>query len=79
MDGFKAGLPPVKLAEQFATLAYLESRLREETVAAARAASIEASLAHVVLATRYAERFSQCAEQRAIAAGQLWVEEHRLW
>ena len=79
MDGLEVGTPTVKLAERFATLAYLESRVREEAVAAARACSIKASLAHVMLATRYAERFSECAEQSAISAGQLWVEEHRLW
>ena len=79
MDGFEVGLPPVKLTERFATLDYLESKVREEAVAAARACSVEASSAHVELATRYAEHFSQCAEQSAIFAGQLWVEKHRLW
>ena len=79
MDGLELGMPTVKRAERFATRAYLESRVREEAVAAARACSIEASLAHVVLATRYAERFNGCAEQSVIWAGQLWVEEHRLW
>lgn len=72
-------LPQLTQAEQSATLAYLEIRVREEADAAARARSIEATLAHVMLATRYAERFTQCSSQNALSAGQSWLEDHRLW
>ncbi len=79
MVRIEIGLPQPKQAEQFATLAYLESRVREESDAAARARSVEATLVHVMLATHYAERFTECSRQNAIAAGQSWVEKHRVW
>lgn len=66
-------------AERSATLAYLESRVREEADAAGRAASLEATLVHVALATRYAERFRQCSDRNAAFNGEVWLEEHRLW
>ncbi len=72
-------LPQSERSERPAILAYLESRLREEADAAARAGSVEATLAHVVLATRYAERFAECSDQSVIAASQSCVEEHRVW
>jgi hypothetical protein len=62
-----------------ATCGYLESRLREEADAGARAGFVEAALAHAMLATRYAECLAECSSQRAIAAGQSWVQEHRVW
>jgi hypothetical protein len=62
-----------------ASRAYLECRLREEADAAARADSVGASLAHLVLATRYAECFGERSGQSAMVAGQSWVDEHRLW
>ena len=67
-----------KRAERLATLAYLESRVRQEADAAARARSVEATLVHIVLATRYAERFSECSGQSGGVADQSWLEEHRL-
>ena len=61
------------------TLAYLESRVRQEADAAARAASIEATLVHVVLATAYAKRLNACSNGRLTLPADSWVQEHRLW
>jgi len=72
-------LPQSKRAERLATLANLESRIRQEADAAARARSVEATLVHLVLATRYAERLSECSGQSGEVADQSWLEEHRLW
>jgi hypothetical protein len=66
-------------AEQAASLAYLESRVREEADAAARAASVEATLAHVVLATAYAKRLNECSNGRLALPADSWAQEHRLW
>ena len=66
-------------AERSAALAYLESRVREEADAAARAASVEATLAHVVLATAYARRLNEFCGGRSTRAADAWVQEHRLW
>ena len=71
--------PQSKRAERSATLAYLESRVREEADAAAKADSVEVTLAHVVLATRYAECLTECSGQSVTSVGQSWVEDHRLW
>ena len=71
--------PQSKQPELPANLAYLESRLRQEADAAASAASMEASLAHLGLATRYAECFAECSGQSVDAADQAWVNEHRIW
>jgi len=71
--------PQSKQSELSARRAYIGSRLPEEADAAARADSLEATLAHLVLATRHAECFGKCSGQSAIVAGQSWVEEHRLW
>ena len=75
----KMGPPQPLQAEQSATLMYLESRVREESAAAARAGSVEATLVHALLATRYAERFFHCSGQIAAGAGQSWVAKHRVW
>ena len=75
----KIELRQPRRSERSATCGYLEGRLREEADAAARAGSVEATLAHVMLATRYAECLAESSSQRAIAAGQWWVEEHRVW
>ena len=72
-------LPQPKPVGRSATLAYLADRVRKESDAAAEAVSVEATLVHVVLATRYAERLTECSRQCAISAGQAWVEEQRLW
>jgi hypothetical protein len=71
--------PQSKQAERPENLAYLENRLRREADAAASAPSMEATLAHLVLATRYAECFAECSGRSVAAADQAWVEEHRLW
>ena len=72
-------LERAQLAERSAALAYLESRVREEADAAARAASVEATLAHVVLATAYARRLNECSSGRVTLPADSWVQEHRLW
>ena len=64
---------------EFATSAFLESRVREEADAAARASSVEATLAHVMLATRYAERLADCCGRSAASQSRSWVDAHRLW
>ena len=66
-------------AERCAARTYLESRLREEANAAARAASVEATLVHVVLATAYAKRLNECTSGRLIVPADSWVQEHRVW
>jgi hypothetical protein len=65
--------------QQAASLAYLESRVREEADAAARASSVEATLAHVVLATAYAKRLNECSNGRLTLPADSWAQEHRLW
>ncbi len=60
-------------------LGYLECRVREEAKAAAQASSIEATLAHLVLATRYAERFGEYAGRSASPKDRSWVEDQRIW
>lgn len=72
-------LPQSSEVHQSVTFAYLESRVREEADAAASARSIEATIVHVLLATRYAERLTQCSGQNTHSADQSWVEDHRLW
>jgi hypothetical protein len=71
--------PQSKQPGGLANLAYLESRLRQEADAAASAVSMEASLAHLGVATQYADCFAECSGQSVDAAGQAWVNEHRLW
>lgn len=66
-------------AELSDTLGFLECRVREETDAAADAASVEATLAHVLLATAYAKRFNECSGSSTALAAESWVAEHRLW
>jgi hypothetical protein len=66
-------------SERSAALAYLESRVREEADAAARASSVEATLVHVVLATAYARRLNECSSGRFTVPADSWVHEHRIW
>ena len=68
-----------KQSERSAALAYLESRMREEADAAARAQSVEATLVHVVLATAYARRLNECSSGRLTMPADNWVQEHRVW
>ena len=65
--------------ETSATLAFLESRVREEANAAARAGCVEAALAHVSLATHYAARLAECSGQSGALDGRSWVAAHRIW
>ena len=62
-----------------ASLAYLESRVREEVEAALRASSIEATLIHLNLATNYAQRFGQCLGRKTSVSGKSWADEQRIW
>ena len=62
-----------------ASLAYLVSRVREEADAAARASSIEATLAHLFLATSYAKRFGEYCGRRTNFKAKSWVEDQRIW
>lgn len=57
---------------------YLELRVHEEADAAVNAASVEATLIHVVLATAYANRFK---DRSAVTKqeGDDWVDNHRIW
>ncbi len=61
-----------------AATAYLESRVREEAAAAAWATSLEATLAHVKMATAYAKRLN-ASNAQLTPPEESWVEEHRLW
>ncbi len=64
-------------ARPITQLEYLESRTREETVAAVKATCVEARLMHVALATAYALRFGQESAVQQAAAD--WVDGHRIW
>jgi hypothetical protein len=66
-------------SERSAALAYLESRVREEADAAAKASSVEATLVHVVLATAYARRLNECSSGGLTVPADSWVQEHRIW
>ena len=72
-------LPRTQYAEGAAALSYLESRLREEADAAAQATSLEATLAHVMLATAYAKRLNESSTARLALAADSWVQENRIW
>lgn len=63
---------------QAASIGYLHGRIREEAEAAVRAASLEATLAHVHLATAYAKRICQHSDGAAVSQD-CWADHHRLW
>lgn len=62
-----------------ATLTYLESRVREEALAAVAAPSIEATLVHLVLATAYARHYNERTDATSGFEDRAWVEVHRVW
>jgi hypothetical protein len=61
------------------SLGYLHCRIREEAEAAVRAASLEATLAHVHLATAYAHRVRQHSGRGAAGVDDSWADQHRVW
>lgn len=60
------------------TLNFLKARVREEALAAANAASVEATLIHVALATAYAKRFGESSCSGPLSATD-WVNQNRVW
>lgn len=66
-------------APRVESLGYLHCRIREEADAAVRAASLEATLAHVHLATAYAMRVREQSGTDLAAAGRSWADQHRIW
>lgn len=66
-------------AEQTALRSYLESRVREEADAAARASTLGATLVHLDLATAYARRVMICPAAALPFAGRSAADEIRVW
>jgi len=60
------------------SLGYLHCRIREEAEAAVKAVSLEATLAHVHLATAYAHRISE-QSSRVLGPDDRWADRHRVW
>jgi hypothetical protein len=66
-------------ADRVETLGYLQCRIREEAEAAVRAVSLEATLAHVQLATSYAHRIREHSGRDTARADRSWADRHRVW
>jgi hypothetical protein len=61
------------------SIGYLHCRVREEADAAVRAASLEATLAHIHLATAFANRIRDYSAAAPSRVGNGWADEHRVW
>jgi hypothetical protein len=66
-------------ARPIESLGYLHCRVREEADAAVRAGSLEATLAHLQLATAFANRIREYPAGRSSVVDEHWADEHRVW